>query len=96
MLIFSCILNFESVKMCVPVLCQLRCGLPAAHRLLLRDALLSGCAPLHCRPVLLCQHPLPRAPPSWHPAMPPQGLPTHNLLESWPLEQGETEKKNAH
>lgn len=89
MAVLSTIINV-CVSVCGSVLCQLWCGLPAAYCLLLHDALLSGSASVCC-PVLLCQHPLPGAPPSWHPAVPPQGLPTHILLESWPVEQGETE-----
>lgn len=81
------------VCVCSSVLCQLRCGLPAAFCLLLCDALLSGSAPVRRSPASLCQHPLPGAPPPWHPAVPPQGLPAHELLESWPVEQGETEKR---
>lgn len=82
-----------SVCVCSSVLCQLRCGLPAAFCLLLCDALLSGSAPVRRSPACLCQHPLHGAPPPWHPAVPPQGLPAHELLESWPMEQGETEKR---
>lgn len=41
------------------VLCQLWCWLPATYCLLLRDTPPRVCAPVHCRPVLLQQHPLP-------------------------------------
>lgn len=71
----------------VTVLRQLRGGLPAAVGLLLRDALLSGSAALCRGPVLFYRHSLRRAPPSRLPALPPRGLPTHDLLESWPVEQ---------
>lgn len=78
-------------SMCDSVLCQLWCWLPATYCLMLHGTLPAVRSPVHCDPVLHCQHSLPWAPPSWYPAMPPQGLPSHNLLESWPMEQGETE-----
>lgn len=78
------------VCLCVAVLCQLRCWLSAAYCVLLHGALLP-CTAL-VRSDLLCQRKLPWAPPSWHPALPPRRLPAHNLLEGWPMEQGEREK----
>lgn len=75
-----------SVCVCESVLGQLRRWLPAAHGLLLCDTIPPGSASLHA----LCQHPLPRAPPPQHPAVPPQGMPAPELLESGPVEQGET------
>lgn len=69
------------LRVCEPVLGQLRYWLPAAHGLLLCDTLPPGSA---------SQHPLPRAPSPQHSAVPPQGMPAPELLESGPVERGET------
>lgn len=67
---------------CVSVLRQLRYGLPAAHGLLPRDPLFP------VSPSLLppSQRALRRAPPPWHPALPPKGMPARVLLEGRPVE----------
>lgn len=69
---------------------QLWRRLPAPFCLLLFVALLFA-LPAFPHSAVLCRQNLPWTSPSCHSAMPPQGVPSNLLLESWPLDQGEAQ-----